>query len=345
MKTVFQMPHPIPETMVEAVTYFAEPTTALAFFANVRWPDGVVKCPHCGSESVGYLAKQGRWQCRMIHPRRQFTVKVGTVMEDSPLGLDKWAVAFWLEVNAKNSISSYEIHRALGITQKSAWFMLHRIRLAVHQGTLAKPMGGVVEADETYIGGAARNMHADKRKARVTAPGAHTSGKTAVMGLLERHTGKGKSRVRAAVIPNTKRKTLHPILRTNIAVGTTVCTDAHPAYVGIEPDFTHKVVDHAERYVDGIVHTNGLENFWSLFKRCIKGTHVSVEAFHLFRYLDAECFRFNNRDENDQGRFLLAMLGMSGKRLTYKDLTGKLLSEAVPPSGTGGANGSGGLPN
>ncbi|MDB5296823.1 MAG: unclassified family transposase, partial [Phycisphaerales bacterium] len=271
---------------------------------------------------------------------KRFSIKTNTIMEDSPLPLGTWLVGIWLEANAKNSISSYEVHRAIGVTQKSAWFMQHRIRLAVQNGGIEK-MAAVrgVEVDETFIGGKARNMHADKRKRVITSRG--PSGKAAVMGLLDRHTRE----VRAVVIPNTKRRTLHPVIRTHVMAGATVYTDAHPAYVGLEPDFVHQFVDHAETYVEGNVHTNGLENFWALFKRCIKGTHVSVEAFHLFRYLDAECFRFNNRKENDQGRFLLAVLGMSGKRLTYKDLTGKLLPEGVPAPASDGGAGSGGLPN
>src|SRR5215207_10728307 len=155
-----------PKTLVEAIRYFADLDVAHAFFADARWPDGVVCCPHCGDVNVKYMPTYRRWECKNKHPKRQFTVKVGTIMEDSPMGLDKWAVAFWLEANAKNSISSYEVHRALGITQKSAWFMQHRIRLAMQSGSFEK-MGGNgsngVEADETFVGGLARNMHRSRR--------------------------------------------------------------------------------------------------------------------------------------------------------------------------------------
>lgn len=326
-----------PTTLIEAVRYFSDLDVAHKFFTDVRWPDGNVCCPTCGSLVVKYLAKYRRWECKEKHPRRQFTVKVGTVMEDSPLGLDKWAVAFWLEVNAKNSISSYELHRAMGITQKSAWFMLHRIRLAVQTNSFVK-MGGPnssgVEVDETYIGGLARNMHKSRREKLITGTGG--AGKQAVMGLLERHSEKKISQVRTKVIEKADQQTLHAVIHKHIETGSNIYTDAHGGYRGLNQQFIHAVIDHAEKYVDGLIHTNGLENFWCLFKRCIKGTHVSVEPYHLFRYLDAEGFRFNNRDLNDAGRFLAAVEGMQGKRLTYKDLTTAL--EGAPESDNGAAS-------
>lgn len=319
-----------PKTLVEAVKYFADLDVAHEFFARVRWPHGDVCCPTCGSTEVRYLAKYRRWECKSKHPRRQFTVKVGTIMEDSPLGLDKWAVAFWLEANAKNSISSYEVHRALGVTQKSAWFMQHRIRLAMQSSSFVKMGGsesGVVEVDETFIGGKARNMHKGRRERVITGTGG--AGKTAVMGLLDR-LGAKKSKVRTFVLDKVNRDSLHPVIHKHVEPGTHVCTDAHSGYTGLSPTFIHGVIDHAEKYVDGIVHTNGLENFWALFKRCIKGTHVSVEPFHLFRYLDAEGFRFNNREFTDGERLMLALIGISGKRITYKALIGA--SECAPAS-------------
>ena len=328
----------LPKTLVEAVRYFSDPMVALDFFARMRWPSGVC-CPQCGSTNVLFLKNQMRWKCREVHPRPQFTVKVGTVMEDSPLGLDKWAVGIWLEVNAKNSISSYEVHRALGITQKSAWFLQHRIRFALHQGSFDKPMSGTVEADETFIGGKARNMHKGKRKAK----GRGAVGKAVVMGLLERHGGEDEaSKVRAFVVQNTKKKTLQPIVREHVDAGSHVYTDSLASYAGLEPDYVHKFVDHAETYVDGAVHTNGMENFWSLFKRCIKGTHVSVEPFHLFRYVDAEAFRFNTRRANDGQRFVSAAMGVNGKRLTYKALIG---ATEVPPGASTVEGNGGDLPN
>jgi transposase-like protein len=248
-------------------------------------------------------------------------------MEDSPLGLDKWIACIWLEVNCKNSISSYEIARDLGITQKSAWFMLHRVRHALHVGSFDKKLCGVIEADETYVGGLAINMHKSKR-AKLTGTGA--ADKTTVMGLLERHSGKKPSQVLAKVLPDTRRATLHDVIHKNVEPGSHVYTDAWQAYRRLEPKFVHAFVDHAEAYVKGAVHTNGLENFWALFKRCVKGTHVSIEPCHLGAYVDSEAFRFNHRDLKDSGRFVTAAKGLHGKRLTYKALTGAL---EVAPGG------------
>ena len=217
-------------------------------------------------------------------------------MEDSPIGLDKWLLAMWLIASAKNGISSYEIHRALGITQKeSAWFMGHRARLALQSGTIEK-LSGEVEADETYIGGLARNMHVKRNKKRGRGTGG--VGKAIVMGLLQR-TSKGKtSQVKLKHVPNARRLTVQGEVRQNVAVGSQVFTDALQSYTGLNAEYVHQAIDHAKEYVRGNVHTNGLENFWCLLKRCIKGTHVSVEPFHLFRYLDEELAvaRFNHRE-------------------------------------------------
>ena len=294
-----------PKTLMEAVQFFADPARAHEFMCNLRWPDGNVKCPRCGCEKVRFISTRRQWECAMNHPMRRFSLKTNTVMEDSPLPLDKWLICIWMEANSKNAISSYEVHRALGITQKSAWFMLHRVRLAMHAGTFFEKFSGTVEADETYVGGKARNMHKGKRKAK----GRGAVGKAIVAGLLQRHTSKGKddkecSKVRTFVVPNAKKKTLEPIIRQHVEEGSNVYTDSLASYAGLNPEFAHDFVNHAETYVVGAVHTNGMENFWALFKRCIKGTHVSVEPFHLFRYVDAEAFRFNERKDNDGGRFI-----------------------------------------
>jgi len=223
-------------------------------------------------------------------------------------------------INCKNGISSYEMARALGVTQKTAWFMNHRIRLAVQEGTF-EPMSGEVEVDETFIGGRARFMHEDKRAEKITGTGG--MGKTAVMGLLERHGKDGHSRVKAKVVPNTKRKTLSPEVRQHVEEGAEVFSDSLQSYADLSDAFVHQVIDHAECYAKGKIHTNGLENFWSLLKRSIKGTYVSVEPFHLFRYLDEQSFRYNTRKLTDGVRFLSAAVGIIGKRLTYTALTGK----------------------
>ena len=314
-----------PKTLMEAVKYFADPKITLEYFVKIRWPKGI-RCPHCGSDKVSFLANQNRWQCHTKHAKRQFSAKVGTVFEDSPLPLDKWLVTMWLEVNAKNSISSCEVHRALGITQKSAWFMLHRVRHALHVGSFDSKLQGTIEADETFVGGLSKNMHKDRRAKTIKGPGVH--GKTAVAGLLARHGGKKHSTVRAEVLPNTNREALHALIHKHVEPGSTVYSDAWKAYRQLAPQFVHDFVDHAEAYVkDKVVHVNGLENFWALFKRCIKGTHVSVEPFHLAAYVDSEAFRFNNRKTDDGGRFFAALPGVEGKRLTYKTLIGKNGSE------------------
>lgn len=285
--------------------------------AQIRWPEGVT-CPYCEGKTVSYLSTRRIWKCMSKTCHKQFSVKVGTVMEDSPIGLDKWLSAVWLITNAKNGISSCEISRALGITQKSAWFLNHRIRLAMQTGTFEK-LSGQVEVDETYIGGLARNMHRDKRHAKINGTGGN--GKVAVMGLLERN-----GKVRAKVIADATQATLHGEVRQHVEQGAELFTDGWKAYGGLSPDYIHQVIDHAEKYVDGQIHTNGIENFWSLLKRGIKGTYVSVEPFHLFRYLDEQAFRFNTRKGKDADRFIEAVGSITGKRLTYDELIGKKTS-------------------
>jgi len=307
-----------PNTLQEAVLYFASPDNCREYLVAHRWPDGVV-CPRCGGTTVLFQPKYNRWQCGGKHALRQFTSKTGTIFEDSPLGLDKWLLAMWQVVNCKNGVSSYEVHRAIGVTQKTAWFMDHRIRLALGMAP-AEKLSGHVEADETFIGGKARNMHASKRLTRITGTGGKD--KTAVMGILERSSKESVSRVRATVIPNRKKKALQAEVRAHVEAGSALYTDALQSYSGLD-EFEHQVVDHAVQYVDGRVHTNGLENFWSLLKRGIHGTYVSVEPFHLFRYLDEQAFRFNNRKVTDGERFSIAVSGIVGKRLTFDHLTGK----------------------
>jgi transposase-like protein len=310
-----------PKTLQQAIVYFSDAETAFAEMVKFRWPDGVVKCPTCGSTDVYFTKSRRIWQCKTDHPKRQFSVKIGSIMEDSPLGIDKWLIALWLITNAKNGISSYELARAIGVTQKSAWFMLHRIRLAM-QGEDGGKLGGDVEVDETYIGGKARNMSIAKRKRIFKGSHRHAfAGKVAVMGLLDRHGKDGVSQIRTAIVAGRKRGHFRPVIDANVEPGTTINTDSHLSYQGLGGSYVHNVIDHAEAYVDGTVHTNGLENFWSLLKRSIKGTYVSVEPFHLFRYLDEQCFRFNNRKLDDAARFVLAAASVFGRRLTFNQLT------------------------
>jgi transposase-like protein len=300
-----------PKTLIEAVKYFSNPDTALGCMVAIRWPDGVITCPRCESGRYSFVKTRRTWIC--LACKKHFSVKLGTIMEDSPIGLDKWLTAIWLIVNAKNGISSYEIHRSVGVTQKSAWFLLHRIRKAMQTGSFKK-FSGEVEVDETFIGGLARNMHESKRRHMGTGG----AGKVAVMGLLERH-----GEVRAHVVSSVSRESLQPHVERYVEEGATVHTDAWVSYNGLESRYIHNVINHAESYVEGNVHTNGIENFWSLLKRTLKGTYVSVEPFHLFRYLDEQSFRFNNRKADDSDRFIKAASQITGKRVTYKELTGK----------------------
>jgi transposase-like protein len=304
-----------PETLQEAITYFSDETRAFDFMVSKRWPNGNVTCPHCQGERVAFLATQKRWNCKDC--RKQFSAKVGTIFADSALGYDKWFPAFWLIVNAKNGISSYEIGRSLGVTQKTAWFMLQRIRLAMQNNSIMK-MGGRVESDETFIGGRDRFRHKGK-KHMVSG----WKGKTAVQGLLERTAGGKASRVKLKVLKTTRNHEVQGNVREYVLKGSELHTDALRSYIGMNQDYVHQVIDHAICYAKGHVHTNGLENFWCLLKRTIKGTYVNVEPFHLFRYLDEQAFRFNEREDTDSGRFLKAVKGIFGKGLKYVDLIGK----------------------
>jgi transposase-like protein len=315
----------IPDTLLGAIAYFADVDVATMFVASLRWPNGV-ECPHCESKDVAFVASRRIWQCKGC--RKQFSVKVGSIFEDSPIPLSKWLPAMWMLVNCKNGVSSYEIARDLGVTQKTAWFMLHRLRLAIHAKSFDK-MGGKVEVDETFIGGKARNMHTSKRKRLGISQSRSMIGKVAVMGLLARH-GQDGSQVRLHVVSNRRKHQLESTIGEHVEAGSTVYTDALRSYDRMgQRGYVHGVIDHAEAYVDGEVHTNGLENFWSLLKRAIKGTYVSVEPFHLFRYLDEQVYRFNNRKLNDAGRFLAACASVFGKRLTYTALTGKQLQQTT----------------
>jgi len=308
-----------PKTLQQAIVYFANPDNCLEFMVSRRWPNGVT-CPTCGRDDVRFISTRRMWECKAQHARKQFSVKIGTIFEDSALPLDKWLIAMWMIANCKNGVSSYEVARALGITQKSAWFMLHRIRLAM-QNQSSVQLGGdgkEVEVDETFVGGAARFMHSDKRKRRITETG--TKDKVAVMGILERG-----GQVRGAVVGNRKKHALQTNIRAHVKAGSAIYTDALMSYHGLKQQgFEHQVIDHAERYVDGQVHTNGLENFWSLLKRQLKGTYISVEPFHLFRYLDEQVFRYNFRELAHDGlRFEHVASHVIGKRLTYAEVTGK----------------------
>ncbi len=309
-----------PTTLREAIIYFAGTDKCIAYMVAKIWPNGVT-CPTCGRSDVSWLANQKKWQCKSAHAKRQFSAKVGTIFEDSPLGLEKWLPAVWLITNSKNGVSSCELARSLGVTQPTAWFMLHRIRLAMQSGSLMKlggKGGAEIEADETFIGGKARNMHLSVKARRITGTG--TKDKVAVMGILERG-----GEVRTVVVSSRRKPVLQAEIRKHVEAGSALYTDFLLSYDGLASDYAHKVVDHAVEYVNGRVHTNGLENFWSLLKRGIAGTYVSVEPFHLFRYLDEQTFRYNNRKNmSDADRFDAVLSQVAGKRLTYAEVTGKV---------------------
>ena len=321
-----------PTNLLDATRYFADEQKCIDVVTFLRWPDSNPVCPKCGTaqgERKHYwLDTQKRWKCYSC--RKQFSVKVNTIFEDSPVTLDKWMLALWMLCNCKNGVSSYEISRDLGVTQKSAWFILHRLRAALAGGSVMKmggDDGGPVEVDETFVGPNPRKMHADKRQARYSADCARP--KVPVMGMLDRKL----RQVRAKVVPNVKRETLQNEILNQIEQGSKVYTDSAPAYDLLKAkEFIHETVNHVEEYVRGQVHTQGIENFWSLLKRSLRGTYVAVEPFHLDRYVTEQVFRYNNRATkdnplNDADRFVLAMSQISGKRLTYAALTGK-----VPPS-------------
>ena len=304
-----------PKTLMAAVRYFADLRICVEYMKEIKWPDGNATCPACGGDSVHELAtRPGLMKCNKRACQKQFSLKVGTIFEDSPLGLDKWFVAVWAIANCKNGISSWELSRALGVTQKTAWFMLHRIRKAMETEDFGK-LDGEIEVDETYIGNEAKNMHEDRREKTITGRGGVD--KDIVQGILQRN-----GKVRTFHVDDTSRLTLCGNVKRNAERGATVYTDAHASYAALGGPFLHSTVDHAVEYVRGRCHINGIENFWSLLKRCLKGTYIHVASFHLFRYCAEQCFRFNHRHLTDGGRFRTLMSRLAGK-LSYRMLTGK----------------------
>ena len=309
-----------PKTLLEAIQYFSDEQICIDAVAAMRWSDGPI-CPDCDTANPYYIKTQKRWKCREC--RRQFSVKVGTIFEDSPISLKKWLPALWLLCNCKNGVSSYEIARDLDVTQKTAWFMLQRLRLVLKEGNPSKlgGNGGAVEMDETFVGGKLKNMH-KSRKPKKASQGHGIVGKAIVVGMLER-----QGRVRAEVVEDRTQTVLHALVAKHLENGATLVTDEWGGYKGT--DLQHEIINHAVEYVNGLVHTQGIENFWALLKRGLGGTYVSVEPFHLFRYIDEQAFRYNNRATkdnpiNDLDRFTLALSQVANKRLTYAELTGKL---------------------
>ncbi|HWW96435.1 MAG TPA: IS1595 family transposase [Edaphobacter sp.] len=313
-----------PTTLVEAVKYFSNEQVCIDEVAEMRWPDGQKFCIGCGEvDNLIWLANQKRYKCRGC--KKQFSVKVGTIFHDSPLGLDKWMVAMWMLANCRNGVSSYEIARTIGITQKSAWHMMHRIRKAMTDtGKEKLGSNGPVEVDETFVGGKVKNMHKTRRVKGMNYSAGN--GKTIVMGMLERG-----GKVRAGVIADRKKHNMEPMLEGNVEAGSHIITDEHTNYplIAAKNDYVHEIINHIEGYVREHVHTNGIENFWSCLKRGLNGTYISVEPFHLDRYVDEQVFRFNLRhNHTDAARFKAVLKDIVGRQLTYAELTGRRASAA-----------------
>ncbi len=321
-----------PKTLQDAIVYFADPKNSFEFAVAMRWPDGV-KCPFCGSADYSFLTTRQLWKCKGC--KKQYSVRVGTIFEDSPIALSKWLMAIWMLVNCKNGVSSYELHRAIGVTQKTAWFMLHRIRAAIKAKSFDKKLAGIVETDETFIGGLLGNMHQSRREQvkrdtieqrvkkarrghvgrRVRTGDGPLVGKTIVQAVLERD-----GEVRAQIIGRLIDGPMFEFIKKNVEKGAQVMSDQRAAG-SYNPYFVHEFVNHQREYVRGHIHTQGVENFWSLLKRALRGTYVSVEPYHLSAYVDEQCFRFNRRKETDGERFTRAMSMLKGCRLTYEKLT------------------------
>ena len=296
----------LPNSLSEACAFFADPENAVKFVAALRWPNGAC-CPDCGTADPYYLKTRRLWKCKGCS--RQFSVKVGTIFEDSALPLGKWLIALWLVANSKNGISSCEIARAIGVSRKTAWHMGHRIRRAMESGSFQK-MRGTVEADETFVGG--------RRRASAESPGRGPIGKTPVFGVIERG-----GEVRAYRVPDVKSRTLQENVVRNVELYANLYTDNNQGYVRLKHVYRHESVSHSTgEYVVGDVHTNSIENFWCLFKRSVKGTWVRPTAKHMDRYVTDQVFRYNKRKDDDLGRFVGISSQVFGRRLTWKELVG-----------------------
>lgn len=294
---------------------FQNAEAARKWLEAFRWPDGTV-CPHCGTVDNSYATKNGKYRCASKECRKDFSVTVGTIYEGSHIPLHKWLLASYLLCSSKKGMSSHQLHRTLGITYKSAWFMTHRIREAMAPHGKLPPLGGsgkTVEADETYIG--------NKGKQKAGARG--WSHKEKVLSLVER-----KGQVRSAHVPAVNAETLRPILNAQIAAETRLVTDEAKVYVPLGKDFaSHESVNHSiGEYVRGDIHSNTVENYFSIFKRGMKGVYQHCSANHLKRYLAEFDFRYNNRSGlgiEDADRALIALKGIEGKRLTYRRVGGQ----------------------
>ncbi len=292
-------------SLYEFTEMIPDEQAAIAYFERYRW-DNTPICPHCGSASISYCTKPMPYRCRDC--RRHFSVRTGTVMESSKLPLRKWLFALYFLYTARKGVSSIQLAKMLGTTQKTAWFLMHRLR--EFMGVGGDPLAGVVEVDETYVGGSDRIRHANKKYRQ--GPG---SGKTTVFGMRER-TGK----VIAFPIPDASRETLHGAIYANVAKESTIYSDDWKAYRGLE-DYWHAWVRHSRKeYVQGDTHTNGIESFWALLKRGHKGIYHSMSAKHLHRYVNEFAERINTISLSTLECLAEAVPRMVGSRLTYRDL-------------------------
>lgn len=307
----------LPTTLLGVTKYLSDPQVCIDIVKFMRWGESEPVCQHCGETGAYFLASRKIFKCKKC--RKQFSVKMGTIFEESAVGLNKWLIAIWQLVNCKNGISSYELGKGIGVTQRTAWFMLQRIRTAMSNGTIEK-MTGTIEIDEAYIGGLPKNMHQSK-KARFVSRYTRQfpRNKTAVVGMVERG---GQVRAKVVHKGNTlKREDVMPIIKQNIEPESHVMTDEAVMYRDLWEKYVHATINHSREYVRGNVHTNSIENFWSLLKRSIKGTYVSVSPVHLQKYVEEQVFRYNTRQGNDRERFIAVLNQVSGKRMTYAELT------------------------
>lgn len=297
------------DSLFDLFEAFPDEQSCIDHLKAIRWRDGAF-CPHCGGTKVYEFSDRKTFKCGDC--RQRFSVKVGTIFQDTKLPLRKWFMAIWLITSHKKGIASTQLAKDLKITQKSAWFVLHRLRHAARTKSFNAPLNGTVESDETFVGGREKNKHAHKRIEGAKGG----AGKTVVFGMLERDGD-----LRAGVIGDLKAKTIQSVIRQHVAPGATVMTDEHPSYVGLDGDFNHHAVNHTAREFvrHYTIHTNGIESVWALLKRQIIGIHHWVSPKHLDRYVAEMAWRFNRRDMAESDR-MNALFGCVEGRLTYKAL-------------------------